>query len=152
MYGLGAAGTAAVPTLMGLLGDEGLSDNTANHLAHALGEAAREPDVQVVSVLAAAMARGASHVTADSGTIDRLLPAPMAERLGVDKMRVVQYGTDGRLLQATCAQALGCVGQRAAALGNAQVVAAVLELLAAALADAEPLDGIPGPPGFGSTK
>ena len=53
----------------------------------------------------------------------------MAERMGTDRIRVVQYGKDGRLLQATCAQALGCIGQRTAALGLTAETSAVLTIL-----------------------
>ena len=131
MYGLASAGEAAVPSLLQLLHHE--DDNVANHAAHALGEASRHPTLEVIGALEEAMYRGASHVTSDSGTIERILPAQMAARTGTDRMRVVKYGTDGRLLQATCAQALGCIGQRSAALGLASETSAVLSVLLDAL-------------------
>ena len=46
MYGLASAGDSAVPTLLKLLEHD--EDNVANHAAHALGEAARQPTLAVI--------------------------------------------------------------------------------------------------------
>lgn len=69
MYGLASAGDAAVPSLLQLLQHE--ADNVVNHAAHALGEASRTPTLEVIDALEAALHRGASHVTPESGICSR---------------------------------------------------------------------------------
>ena len=82
-------GDAAVRSLIECLQH---SDNIANHAAHALGEAVRSPSQMAAAVqaLVDTMSKAANRITADSGTIERILPPAMAERFGVDRLPVLQ--------------------------------------------------------------
>ena len=46
--------------------------------------------IAAVEALADTMSRAADRITADSGTIERILPPAMAERFGVDRLPVLQ--------------------------------------------------------------
>ena len=67
-----------------------------------------------------------------------LIIADMCARAdGLRRHSFEQYGTDARLLQATCAQSIGCIGQRSAALGLAQETSLVLSALLNVLSSEE---------------
>ena len=149
MHGLTAAGSSAVEPLMAILAEPDVDEHVACCAAHALGEAAAEPSPEMVDAVASVMDRVSGEIDAAVRGLDgwpagggghppasgfgRLSPNPKERQAWTPK-----------LLHATCVQALGLMGQRAATRsGTHAVIGAIVERCVRCLNAPEPGGGNP---------
>ena len=152
MHGLTGAGGAAVEPLLATLADPGVDDHVACCAVHALGEAAEEPSLAIVDAVGTVMDRVAGEIADAVRGLDGW-PAgggghPPASGFGrFSPNPKERQAWTPKLLHATCVQALGLMGQRAAAKpGNHAVLGAIVERCVACLDAPEPGGGNPDYP------
>ena len=149
MHGLTAAGSAVVEPLMAILAEPDADEHVACCAVHALGEAAEEPSLEMVDAVAAVMDRVSLEIDAAVRGLDGW-PAgggghPPASGFGrLSPNPKERQAWPSKLLHATCVQALGLMGQRAAAKpGTHAVLGAIVERCVACLNAPEPGGGNP---------
>ena len=152
MHGLTGAGGAAVEPLVATLADPDVDDHVACCAVHALGEAAEEPSLAMVDAVGTVMDRVAGQIAGAVRGLDGW-PAgggghPPASGFGrFSPNPKERQAWPPKLLHATCVQALGLMGQRAAAKpGNHAVLGAIVERCVACLDAPEPGGGNPDYP------
>ncbi len=149
MHGLTAAGDAAVEPLVATLAEPGVDDHVACCAVHALGEAAGEPSLALVDAVGTVMDRVAGEIANAVRGLDGW-PAgggghPPASGFGrFSPNPKERQAWTPKLLHATCVQALGLMGQRAAAKpGSHAVLGAIIARCVACLDAPEPGGGNP---------
>ena len=152
MHGLTGAGSAAVEPLLAILAEPGVDDHVACCAVHALGEAAGEPSPAMVDAVGTVMDRVAGEIADAVRGLDGW-PAgggghPPASGFGrFSPNPKERQAWTPKLLHATCVQALGLMGQRAAAKpGSHAVLGAIVERCVACLDAPEPGGGNPDYP------
>ena len=149
MHGLTAAGSAAVEPLMAILAEPDVDEYVACCAVHALGEAAEEPSLEMVDAVARVMDRVSLEIDAAVRGLDEWPagggghPAPSGFGRLSPNPKERQAWTP-KLLHATCVQALGLMGQRAASKpGTHAVLGAIIERCVGCLNAPEPGGGNP---------
>ena len=149
MHGLTAAGSAAVEPLMAILAEPDVDDHVACCAVHALGEAAGEPSLAMVDAVGTVMDRVAGEIANAVQGLDGW-PAgggghPPASGFGrFSPNPKERQAWTPKLLHATCVQALGLMGQRAASkLGMHAVLGAIVARCVGCLNAPEPGGGNP---------
>lgn len=149
MHGLTAAGGAAVGPLMAVLAEPDVDDHVTCCAVHALGEAAGEPSLAMVDAVGTVMDRVAGEIASAVQGLDGW-PAgggghPPASGFGrFSPNPKERQAWTPKLLHATCVQALGLMGQRAASKpGNHPVLGAIIERCVGCLNAPEPGGGNP---------
>ena len=134
---------------MAVLAEPCVDDHVACCAVHALGEAAEEPSLAIVDAVGTVMNRVAGEIADAVRGLDGW-PAgggghPPASGFGrFSPNPKERQAWTPKLLHATCVQALGLMGQRAAAKpGNHAVLGAIVERCVACLDAPEPGGGNP---------
>lgn len=148
MNGLAVAGSAAVDLLLAVLAQPAVDHHVACCAVHVLGEAVQTPTVDVVKRIVSLMDRVAQEIdleTRDTGGWPAGGGGHPASSGFPNKSPnpKERQAWSPKLLHASCLQALGLMGQRAASAGNTEIVHAIIEQFVASINKAEPGGGNP---------